>query len=99
MIGIEFVVVVEIGDQMSAGVIDRRVAGGRLAAVDRMPEHPDPMVGGGPFLQPGGRIIGRSVVNGQQFPVGESLPDNGIDRPAEQPGSVVDRHDDGNSGA
>ena len=40
--------------------------------------------------------VGRAVVNYDQLEIGLRLRQRGVDRPADMPGLVVQRHDDGN---
>src|SRR5262249_42753583 len=41
-------------------------------------------------------VVGGAVVDDQQFPVGEGLGDDGLDRRGEEPGVVLRRHHNGN---
>ncbi len=98
VIGVVLVVAVEEGEHIGPGGFDSRIAGRSHAAVLRRVGDADAAVGGGPALEDVPGVVGRAVVDGHEFPVGEFLLLERAQGAVEREGPVMDGHDDGDRG-
>jgi len=97
-IGIVLVVAIEEREHVGPGGFDGRVAGRSHAAVFRPAGHSHAAVGGGPAFEDLPGVVGRAVVDGHEFPVGEFLLRERAQGAVEREGPVIDGHDDGDRG-
>jgi len=87
----------EIGDQICAGLLDPRIEGGtdaavRLEAKERAASAAERL--GGDRRSP----VAGAVVDDDQLPVLEELPEQAGERAVDEGSRVVRRHDDGHPG-